>query len=69
VEPGVQNYVVTERSFRSIEPHVLIPLADIEKLVRLVPLDANGLPHIEVRWCSLEARVSLFGGKLCPQPR
>jgi hypothetical protein len=41
-EAGLQNFVATQPSFRCTAPHVLIALADIERMVRIVPLDANG---------------------------
>jgi hypothetical protein len=41
-EAGVQNFAPLRSSFRCTAPHTLIPLADIEKVVRTVPLDANG---------------------------
>jgi hypothetical protein len=44
-EAGVQNYRPTHASFCCSAPHVLIPLSDIERVVRIVPLDANGFYH------------------------
>jgi hypothetical protein len=41
-EAGLQNFVATRPSFRCTASHDLIPLADIERIVRTVPLDANG---------------------------
>lgn len=41
-EAGVETFVPAAPSFRCTEPHVLIPLIKIEKVVRTRPLDANG---------------------------
>jgi hypothetical protein len=41
-EAGLQNFVAIQPSFRCTAPHVLIALADIERVVRTVALDANG---------------------------
>jgi hypothetical protein len=41
-EAGLQTYVATRPSFRCSAPHVLIALTDIDRMVRVVPLDANG---------------------------
>jgi hypothetical protein len=41
-EAGMQNYVPTRPSFRCTAPHVLIALDNIESVVRIRPLDANG---------------------------
>jgi hypothetical protein len=45
VEVGVQNFIPNEPSYRCTAPHILIPLAHIEKVVRTRPLDANGFCH------------------------
>jgi hypothetical protein len=41
-EAGVLNFATTSPAFRCTAPHVLIPLEEIEPVVRTVPLDANG---------------------------
>ena len=41
-EAGIQNFKTARLAIRCAAPHVLIALAEIEPLVRLVPLDANG---------------------------
>jgi hypothetical protein len=41
-EAGMQSFTPGRSSFLCDQPHVLIPLADIEQPVRIVPLDANG---------------------------
>jgi hypothetical protein len=44
-EAGLNNFVATSSGFKCSAPHVLIPLADIERVVRDRPLDANGFCH------------------------
>jgi hypothetical protein len=41
-EAGLQHFSATTQSFLCTAQHVLIPLANIEKMVRILPLDANG---------------------------
>jgi hypothetical protein len=41
-EAGMQHFKPARSAIRCAAPHVLIALAEIEPLVRLVPLDANG---------------------------
>jgi hypothetical protein len=41
-EAHLQNFIPVRSGFRCQAPHVLIPLSDIEKLMRSIPLDANG---------------------------
>jgi hypothetical protein len=41
-EAGLRNFVATRPSFRCTAPHDLIRLEHIERMVRVVPLDANG---------------------------
>jgi hypothetical protein len=41
-EAGLQDFVAKQRSYRCTAPRVLIPLNQIEKVVRSRPLDANG---------------------------
>jgi hypothetical protein len=44
-EAGVHGYIATRPSFNCSASHVSIPLADIERVVRTRPLDANGFCH------------------------
>jgi hypothetical protein len=41
-EAGLQDFVATRVNIRCAAPHVLIPLADIEKMMRVMLFDANG---------------------------
>jgi len=41
-QAGMQDFVVTSQSYRCTAPHVLIPLTNIERVVRARSLDANG---------------------------
>ena len=45
VEAGLQNFVTSSTSYRCTAPHDLIPLTDIERVVRIRPLDADGFCH------------------------
>jgi len=41
-EAGLQGFVPTRQAFRCDEPHIIISIANIEKMIRSVPLDMNG---------------------------
>ena len=44
-EAGVQNFMPTRPSYRCDAPHFLLPLIDIESVVRTKRLDCNGFAH------------------------
>jgi hypothetical protein len=47
-EVGLQNFKAPRSAIRCAVPHELIAIADIEPLVRLVPLDANGFRRAKI---------------------
>jgi hypothetical protein len=45
---GLQNFKPTRSAIRCSAPHTLIALAEIEPLVRRVPIDANGFRRLKM---------------------